>query len=222
MLYTGQIISSVIRTACGMPLYKSATLCYIFIMWRLARQRDGVIYRQMKKIFTGIIFTSFDFNLNLGGGTLGLIPDFLGYILIAMGLSEMAPEIPSYSQLRPAAIGMAIYTGLLYLLDLFAAQLNLGLFSLLLGLVRILPHLYITYGIVLGIRSLEQIRCCDLNSFRLKQAWTALAVFTILSYVAMFSVVLLVFCVIASFVGGIIFLAAFYRTQRLYQQLDSK
>jgi len=44
----------------------------------------------MSRIFTGFLFIFLDFNLNLGNSQIGLIPDFIGYIIMLGGLAEMS------------------------------------------------------------------------------------------------------------------------------------
>ena len=50
---------------------------------------------------------------------IGLIPDFLGYIFIRKGVQELREESPCFARLDPWTLGMAVYSGILYLLDLF-------------------------------------------------------------------------------------------------------
>ena len=50
----------------------------------------------MKKIFIGLFFILLDFNLRYPAGTentyyiIGLLPSFIGFILIALGLKKLA------------------------------------------------------------------------------------------------------------------------------------
>lgn len=82
----------------------------------------------MQKIFTGLLLVSFDFNLTLGSCVIGLIPDFLGYIFIRKGVQELREESLCFARLDPWTLGMAVYSGILYLLDLFGIGLRLGFF----------------------------------------------------------------------------------------------
>ena len=46
----------------------------------------------MKKIFAGLIFILFNVHVTLGGYMIGLLPDFVGYLLVAAGLKEVWQE----------------------------------------------------------------------------------------------------------------------------------
>ena len=41
----------------------------------------------MSSIFTGMLLVFLDFNINLGRSKIGLLPDFIGYIVMAGGLA---------------------------------------------------------------------------------------------------------------------------------------
>ena len=50
----------------------------------------------MNKIFAGFIFLFLNFNIHFGQGTLALIPDFVGTLLLYLGAKEMAGESPYF------------------------------------------------------------------------------------------------------------------------------
>ena len=110
----------------------------------------------MQKIFTGLLLVSFDFNLTLGSCVIGLIPDFLGYIFIRKGVQELREESLCFARLDPWTLGMAVYSGILYLLDLFGIGLRPGFFSYLMGAASLAASLYISYFIVRGVQDMEQ------------------------------------------------------------------
>lgn len=84
----------------------------------------------MRNIFIGLMLVFIDFNLNIGSSQIGLIPDFAGYIVLAAGLREMAGESNMFAKAGPFASGMAVYTGIIYLMDLFGVSASLGVFFL--------------------------------------------------------------------------------------------
>lgn len=170
----------------------------------------------MNNIFIGMLFVFLDFNIDFGTTRVGLIPDFIGYILVAQGLAELTAGNDRFSRVRPVAIGMAVYTALLYVLDLFGMLLTSEpLLMFLLGLAIILS-LYVSYGVVMGINDLEAALEQDLSARSLYTAWTVLAVLTLAVYMLSLLPVLSLVCIIAGFVVGIAFLVMLNRTKNLY------
>ena len=73
----------------------------------------------MRNIFIGFILIFLDFNLTINNSQIGLIPDFIGYIIMINGLTEMADDSRLFLKSKPYAAGMAVYTGILYFADMF-------------------------------------------------------------------------------------------------------
>ncbi|MGI5971976.1 MAG: hypothetical protein ACOX7P_09710 [Oscillospiraceae bacterium] len=170
----------------------------------------------MRNIFIGLMLVFIDFNLNIGSSQIGLIPDFAGYIVLAAGLREMAGESNMFAKAGPFASGMAVYTGIIYLMDLFGVSASLGVFSYFLGLISTAVSLYISYCIVLGVKDMESKYGCFLNGPSLNSAWTLLAIFSLISFLLLFIPVMGVISIIVSFVAAICFLVAFNKSKNLY------
>jgi len=170
----------------------------------------------MKNIFIGFILIFLDFSLNLGNSKIGLIPDFVGYIVMINGLKEMAEESALFMKVKPFATGMAVYTGILYLLDLLGASVSLGVLSYLLAFTSTAISLYISYNIVMGVIAIEGKYNTPLNGASLKSIWTLLAVFNVLTYVSFLIPPAVLICIIVSIVVAICFLFAFNKSKNLY------
>lgn len=175
----------------------------------------------MQTIFYGFLFVFLDFNLNLNGVVLGLLPDFVGFLLIARGLREIEALNSRFVRVRPWVIGMVVYTLILYMLDLMAGSVKMDLLSLLLGIAGLVVQLYISFQIVTGITELETERSWHLQGQQLKTVWTYMAVLNGIAYVFCILPLLNVFCVIASCVVGICFLVFFHKTAALYREYQS-
>ena len=65
----------------------------------------------MSSIFTGMLLVFLDFNINLGRSKIGLLPDFIGYIVMAGGLAELQSESESFAKVKGFAKGMAVIRG---------------------------------------------------------------------------------------------------------------
>ncbi len=170
----------------------------------------------MRKIFIGFLLIFLDFNLTFGNCTLGLLPDFVGYILLMRGLDELVSENPRFKKIRPWALGMAIYTGILYAADIFGLSTNAEIIAFILGLASIVISLYISYNITAAVQEMETAYMRDLNAKPLMSAWTVLAVLDILTYALLLIPVLNLFCIIGAVVAGIVFLVQFNRTKNRY------
>lgn len=171
----------------------------------------------MNNIFIGFIFLFLDFSIDFGATRVGLIPDFVGYILIAQGLAELTAGNDKFSRVRPFALVMAVYTAILYTMNLLGIYIYMGvLISTVIGLAALLASFFISYNIVMGIKDLETALEQDLSSRSLYSAWMA---YTAISFVLFFLVLipgLYYICTIAGNIAGIVFLVMMGRTKNLY------
>ncbi len=169
----------------------------------------------MRYIFMGFLFVFLDFNINIGASQIGLIPDFIGYIFIYLGLGELTDLNPRFEKARPFATVMAGYTGVLYLLALMGIGTG-EVLGFILGLASTLISLYISYNIVMGIKEYETQSSRFLNAAGLYTAWTVLVILTLGSYLLFIIPILNWICIIAGLLAGIVFLVSFNKTKRLY------
>ncbi len=89
---------------------------------------------------------------------------FVGYLLVMRGCRDMGEESPLFDPIRPFALGMAIYTGLLWLGDLLALTGQGSWLTVLLGLASLVVSLYISWSVVQAIRDMEARRAAELNT----------------------------------------------------------
>lgn len=108
----------------------------------------------MKKVFIGLLFLFLDININ----EVTLLPPFVGYILILVGMGEER-ECPSRQTTNCIAAAGALVMGILWFWSLFGTGISLPI-----GMVF---QLLITYRLVLwaeeltaGGESVEQFRQC--------------------------------------------------------------
>ncbi|MGN1443332.1 MAG: hypothetical protein ACI4XE_05735 [Acutalibacteraceae bacterium] len=173
----------------------------------------------MRNIFIGMIFVFFNFDLNFEAVKVGLIPSFIGYIFIVKGLNELSCRYPVFSSARPFAVGMGIYSAVLYVMDLLTVSASLGYFFVPFGLVASAVSLYISYSIIKGIASIEQSILVDLNSKQLKTIWIFRAVFELCSYAYIVFAPIAIICTIAGFVVSCYYLYVFHKAVVLYESL---
>ncbi|MDF2944652.1 MAG: hypothetical protein K0S01_3510 [Herbinix sp.] len=170
----------------------------------------------MKNIFIGLILIFLDFSLNLGNSKIGLIPDFIGYIVMISGLEEMAGESTLFINVKPYVTGMAVYTGILYLLDLVGVSVSLGVLTYVLAITSTAISLYISYNIVMGVIDMEGKYNTSLNGDSLKSTCLLLVVFNVLNFVSWLIPSFAIIFIIMSFIVSICFLVAFNYSKNLY------
>ena len=172
----------------------------------------------MSKIFIGLLLVFLDFNLTFDTVTIGLLPDFIGYFILIGGLTEMAAVNSHFGKAKPFAILMAVYTLILYILDLIGLSAALGYAATVLGLLSTLISLHISYHIVQGVLELESAQARSLNGAPLFTTWKVLAVINILAYLLLFVPGLNVVCMVVCFIAGVIFLIQLNRTRKAYER----
>ena len=173
----------------------------------------------MNKVFFGFLFIFLDINLKLNAHSLNLLPDWLGYILVICGLNELRGESERFTQAKPLCIAMAIYTGILWLLDIFAVSVEYaGFVGWAISLVPIIVSFYISYLVVRGIGDIQLNRVIDLQYERLMKVWMIHAVAAIATYILLLLPPLAVICLIVSFIAAVVFLVFFNGTRKAYNQ----
>ena len=170
----------------------------------------------MQNIFLGMLFAFLDFDISLGNRTIGLLPDFVGYLLMIKGLEEMAAESALFEKARPWALGMSVYTGVLYAMAFLAMPVQLRLLNWVMGVAALVASLVISRWILRGILEIEEKRRIQLQAFQLEQLWKPLAIIQLV--VAAFGWFPLIgwICALAAFVMSVCYLVAFYKTKNLY------
>src|SRR5574344_1033321 len=115
----------------------------------------------MTKIFVGFLFAFLNFNLHMGSGTLGLIPDFVGYLLLLLGVKELAGESDYFTKAQPYFLGLTIYDAIVWLMNLMGR--NGTIVATLLSLASIVVGLYATYQLFKGFEDMQNRYGTDLN-----------------------------------------------------------
>ncbi len=173
----------------------------------------------MKSIFTGLLFVVLNFNLNLGNSTIELLPDFIGYIILAGGLLELAGESLLFIKVRPYSIGMAVYTGITFVLNLLGMKGSLGYLDYILGILSLIALFYITYNIVQGIKETERSHGAFLNGERLDSIWRWWAAITAFTYLIFLLPGAAIISIIISAVMAICFLVSINTSKNLYYDM---
>ena len=176
-----------------------------------------------------MFFIFLNFNLELDSVTIGLIPCFVGYILLYMGMRELENLSSYFSDRKKTCIPMAFYTGILYIIDLMGLsavgdEIDLKYAILLLcEIISCIISLEILYSIIKGIEDIEHRYFCDLNYEKLILIWKAILAAVVITYVCLvFVSVLSLFAAIANFILTIILLYQFNITRKSYYYIIAK
>jgi len=170
----------------------------------------------MRNIFLGMLFAFLDIKINLGNATIGLLPDFVGYILMIKGLEEMALESVLFEKARPWAVGMTVYTAVLYGLDFLAMSVQMRFLGWVMSLAALIASLVISRWILRGILQIEANRRFQLQAAQLEQLWKPLAIVQLVAAAFGWFPLIGGLCALAAFVMGICYLVAFNKTKNLY------
>ncbi|MFR9255573.1 MAG: hypothetical protein ACLVJ6_08770 [Merdibacter sp.] len=128
--------------------------------------------------------------INLNINDIQIVPSFVGYLLIALGSSQLKRESVYFRRILPAAIVMTVINVWSYLMSLMTASEWSGVVSdlyqtifwvILLLILSAILQLFITYCLAKGVLEMEKTHRCDLGGHRLLQLWQAVAVLVILS-----------------------------------------
>ena len=177
----------------------------------------------MKGIFWGFFFIFLNFNFTINGHTLNLLPTFVGYILLYRAAGDLKEESSRFESLRPFAVGMAIYTGILWVGDLLGATGGGSWLDTILSLAALVISLYISWGVVQAILEMESARGADLNGASVRTAWFVLLAAQIAGTLgAMLWGILALLALAALLVGVIWFLAALWKSAKCYDLLPPK
>lgn len=173
----------------------------------------------MNNIFVGMIWIFIDFNFDVGASRIGLIPDFIGYILMIKGLSELEGFSDQFVKIAPYVKGMLVYSGICYAMDLLGVSSRVGqIISYILALISTIISFYISYVIIKGVEDIEVSTAQDLNSAQLKSVWKLYAVISIIIYVVFIIPALNVVCILAGFIIAIYYLYVFNKTKKLFYE----
>ena len=171
----------------------------------------------MKKMFYGLLFVLFSFTLSLGSLRLEIFPDFVGFILLALGMGEMAPRSGQLARAIPFAWGMAVYTAVLYVLKMLSVPVQLDILFWLLGAVALAVSLWIRYRIVRGILELEEKWERSLQGEHLKMLWQFEAALSGVCYLLNWIPMVSAIAMIAAAIVSVCFLVGFYRSWKLLE-----
>lgn len=178
----------------------------------------------MGKLFWGFILILFDFKLSfelaLGSSTLHFLPEWLGYILLTAGCSQLERECELFGKARPFCYALAAVNAFIWMGDLLGLSLGTNVFGILFNFALLCLHLYVVRMIINAIAQTEIRRHYNLSAAYLRRVWAAVAVSAAAALLLIWIPYLAVVAAVAASIASIIFLFAFHSTRKAYEQME--
>ncbi len=169
-------------------------------------------------IFIGLVFIILNFNLNFNEVTIGLIPNFVGYILIIKGIKEVQNFEEYFKKAIPVSVIMAVYSFVVWVMNILAVETS-EVVMLMVGIFTSILALYVKWVIIKGIALIEDKEKYDLYSDKLKILWFIMVVVDLFFYLSMYAIILEFIYIIVSFVVTLLFLFSFNKTRKQYNKI---
>ena len=106
----------------------------------------------VKSITWGYILLHLNFNL----GTLNILPNWLGYVLMIKALPILGNDEPSAPLLRPLGIILALWEGVLWALAIFGGSLD----NVIVSVIGSVLALYFHFQLLTNLASIAEKHAC--------------------------------------------------------------
>jgi len=171
----------------------------------------------MNLIIWGLVCVFLDVNLPIGPVTIDIIPDFIGFILIAAGMQAYISQSENYRKMRPFVWGAAAVSAAVYIANMFGVISLNTLPSVIITIILMVLYLITTYYIYRGVRELEQKQGCVLGADNLRIIWIVMAAAEALTLICYYLPVLILLQMIVSFAANVAFLVQIIRIKKILE-----
>lgn len=173
----------------------------------------------MLQIFIGYLFLFFHFKIN----EFDLLPSFVGYIFIFVGLGKLKNESSYFQKARPWAIVMTVFEILSLAGLMIQTELSTMLFSML-GFAGAAISIYIMYCIVMGIGDIEKTYYVAMGYEKLMLLWKIASALRIATAVLMLlptelGAIISIGLAVVGIIVHIIFLVYIGRAKKAYENI---
>ncbi len=175
----------------------------------------------MSNIFWGCIFILLNFTIYLGTISIGLLPDFVGYILLGSAMKELYDESQYFQKLSSVLPLVTVFSVIEYVLEFFAVYQMADVLTwvgTLIGVIDMIVWLYVSYYIAQGVLDMEAQKGWDINGENIYSVWKILVVTTPLAWILGFVPLLNLMAVIANLIVMIVFLVVVHTGKRKYEE----
>ena len=168
----------------------------------------------------GLILVFFYINISLGGFTVDILPDAVGYLMIAANAWQFREKSNSFSNLVYLSGVLAVYSTAVRLI------MPTGMTGIALSLLELILQLYVLKWIEDGVKDLEQMVGAHLNTdvlyrwrILVSSAWAAVFICTTASVLAPGLAVIGLAAAAAWAVLCVLLLVTLFRTSHRYKLL---
>ena len=161
----------------------------------------------MAKIFAGFLFVFLNFNLNFNNGasgSLNLLPDFVGFILLYLG-----------TQAKPWLLGLAVYSGIVWVMNLMGRTGSW--LAVVLSLVAAVATYYATWLVIKGFDDIEKKNSVGIAADECMRIWKICAILNIVAMAFSWVPVINILLVLGMVVVTIMLLVSINKTRKLYE-----
>lgn len=187
----------------------------------------------MFKLAIGIVLIMLNYSIEIGDIVIGIIPDFLGYFVLYLGLKELNGESIYFRKTEKYSVAMAIFSGVMYIVSVVGyltyISYEMSTVTILNSIYAILM-IYIILNMIRGIQDMENSNSVFLNGGKLMMCWKIAAATLLgasvvslldigMGYPALLQIISFSLFFI-SFIFRILFVAAMAKTYYLYKKVD--
>ncbi len=175
----------------------------------------------MSKIFIGMFFILFDLKLFLFILNFNILPDFIGYIILLLGIMELKECSKHYKNIIPITICMIIISSIISIINFLMININ-PVVNEFIDLITTGIFMYLLYEIILGIKDMEKADDNNYKSTTLYKIWQVLLIVLSVGYLSLIiphfseNTFLIIFLSITNIIIFLIFVIAFYITKNIY------
>ena len=169
----------------------------------------------MNWIFWGMACMLLDIEVTLGGRTIGLMPDWLGWWWLAKGCLELETEWEGFQRSRIPRM-LAGLTLLLYGFAFMKLTVPQRFWLSVPALGATVAELVAARYLIRGIRKMETDRGVNLHGDKLQNLWLYLAILQVLKQLLGWVPLVGVGCAVAASAMGLCWLAVLWKTRGQY------
>lgn len=134
-------------------------------------------------VLIGYLFMALDVLASFGsGGVIELPPDFVGYLLIAFGMSRMKDQSRFFTKAISFGVVGAILAGFVFFVRLLSLSYTASTAVILLEVAEIVMMMIVLYLVIRGLRDVEAERGLQMYGNVMKWLWVAMFVILAASY----------------------------------------
>ncbi len=177
----------------------------------------------MKKIFIGLIFILAGFNIDIGTGSIDILPDFIGFYFILKGLTEDNADFWRFHYYaKHAKILIGISAAMFIGLPFYDLNLAVMIIILVLALVQEFYLFWLIYRLIDELQMIGFERKTELLVEKLEKLWNAVIAFQVFGYLMLWIPPFAIILEFISIVISIVFLVKFKKTVDAYYASETE